>query len=169
MPGNVACIGCGGHVPDIDGPMHRYMLASPGCWVAYTDSLVGRFGGPIPAAFGSLTVDAYAVQHPGTPNPQATQSVWVHLIALHLVLEGGWPSSQLVRLRRLGADASHGWPWLEPPPSLGAVTAIDLATAMAETGGAVAQRWVGGAWAAWRPHADAVRATATDLVQRLNT
>ena len=36
------------------------------------------------------------------PGPQSTQSVWVHLIALQLVLEGGWATSQLIRIRKAG-------------------------------------------------------------------
>ena len=44
--------------PVIDGPIHRYMTASPGCWRAYTELLGGGLP-PSPAA--GLTVDAYAV------------------------------------------------------------------------------------------------------------
>ena len=42
---SVTCIGCGGLVPDIDGPSHRYMLASPGCWAAYTGLLGSSLAG----------------------------------------------------------------------------------------------------------------------------
>jgi hypothetical protein len=38
-----------------------------------------------------LTVDTYAVQHPGRPTPQTIQSVTVHLISLSCVLERGSP------------------------------------------------------------------------------
>jgi hypothetical protein len=164
--GSVACIGCGGLVPDIDGPSHRYMLASPGCWAAYT-GMLGVVSGPVPAPYGSLTVDAYAVQHPGVPNPQATQSVWVHLIALHLVLEAGWPASRLVRVRQLAADASAGWPWLAPPGSMGPVTAIDVESATPGAIGEMVRAWVEGAWAAWDAHHPAVREQARVLIARL--
>lgn len=164
--GSVACVGCGGLVPDIDGPSHRYMLASPGCWAAYT-GMLGGLSGPVPAPHGSLTVDAYAVQHPGVPNPQATQSVWVHLIALHLVLEAGWPPARLVRIRQFAADASGGWPWLAPPASTGPITAIDVASASPAMIGEAVRTWVEGAWAAWEAHHIAVREQAAGLVARL--
>ena len=34
-----------------------------------------------------LTVDAYAIQHPGKPSAQSIQSVCVHLISLYASLE----------------------------------------------------------------------------------
>jgi hypothetical protein len=42
-----------------------------------------------PAPTNALLGDAYAAQHPGTPSPQAIQSVAVHLLALYAVLEKG--------------------------------------------------------------------------------
>jgi hypothetical protein len=143
------------------------MLASPGCWAAYAEMLSGGTGDPWPVPHGALTVDAYAVQHPGVPNPQATQSVWVHLITLHLALEGGWPIEQLVRIRRFGADSSAGWPWLEPPASMGPVTAIDVVQAAPTEAGAVVRAWVEGASAAWAGYQTEVRSEAGRLVARL--
>ena len=167
MDRRVACIGCGGLVPDIEGPSHRYMLGSPGCWEAYTSLLGGALAGVVlPSPRGSLTVDAYAVQHPGVPNPQATQSVWVHLIALCLTLEGGWPPDQLVRVRRFGADSATGWAWLQPPTSMGPVTAIDVTAASPPDVADAVRAWVDGAWAAWTDHHATVRRTADILVAR---
>lgn len=167
MTDRVPCIGCGGLVPDIEGPSHRYMLASPGCWAAYTEMLSGGMGRPSPQPHGALTVDAYAVQHPGVSNPQATQSVWVHLITLHLALECTWPVEQLVRIRRLCADSSAGWPWLEPPVSMGPMTAIDVVEAAGDESGETVRAWIDGAWAAWASHHPEVRAEAGRLVARL--
>lgn len=161
------CIGCGGLVPDVDGPSHRYMLASPGCWAAYTQSLAGGRADPLPEPHGSLAVDAYAVQHPGVPGPQATQSVWVHLMTLHLVLERRWHPGQAVRLRRLGADTSAGLPWLEPPDSMGTWTVIDLVSTERELQLDLVRPWVEEAWAAWTEHHPAVTAQASLLVARL--
>lgn len=161
------CLGCGGLVPDIDGPSHRYILASPGCWAAYTEGLAAALvRAPVPDPFGTLTVDAYAVQHPGVPNSQATQSVWVHLITLHLVLEAGWPGSRAIGLRTAGADRSAGWPWLTPPASMGALTAIDVVLAEPGAVGATVRGWVEDAWQAWSDHHDRVRAEASRIVSR---
>ena len=162
----IECVGCHGVVPDVDGPTHRYMTAAPGCWKAYTELLGGALP-PSPAA--GLMVDAYAVTHPGIPGPQSTPSVWVHLVTLCFVLERRWPAAQAIRLRRAAADGFRGWPWLEPPASMGKVTAIDLARALEAGDGTRAveltRRWVDGAWAAWAPHHNAVRARV-DAISR---
>lgn len=144
------------------------MLASPGCWAAYGTTLAGRTSAPLPTPHGTLTVDAYAVQHPGAPGPQATQSVWVHLITLHLVLERGWPASQAVRLRTMAADSSDVRTWLEPPASMGPVTAVDVAGAQDDDLGEVVRAWIDGAWGAWMSHHPAVRSTAARLVTQLD-
>ena len=164
----VACVGCGGVVPRVDGPVHRYMTASPGCWRAYTELLAG---GLPPSPASGLTVDAYAVTHPGVPGPQSTPSVWTHLLTLCFVLERRWPVERAIHLRRTGADAFDRWPWLTPPDSMGAVTAIDIDAAIRARDGSAAvdltRRWVDGAWAAWGSHHAAVRGRADSLSRLL--
>ncbi len=54
------CPVCGGRFPDIDGPTHRYLLSSPGCWGAY---------GTV-RAHQAADYDAFAAQHPHSPWPQ---------------------------------------------------------------------------------------------------
>ncbi|MFL5679475.1 MAG: DUF5946 family protein [Chloroflexota bacterium] len=157
MTSVIACVGCGGLVPDIEGPTHRYIGASPGCWAMYTELNAGSLP---PSPMSGLAVDAYAIQHPGVPGPQSTASVWTHLVALELVLEEGWRAGQAIRLRAAAADAIDGWPWLEPPASMGAVTVVDVAgTPDAERLAAV-ERWVHAAWSGWRQHHAAVRERA---------
>lgn len=163
----VACVGCRGLVPDEDGPVHRYMTASPGCWRIYTELTAGNLPrGPM----SDLGVDAYAVSHPGVPGPQSTPSVWIHLVTLCFVLERGWPVTRAVRLRTVAADAFEGWPWLERPDRMGEVTAVDVSAAVAH--GAVDRArdltaaWVEGSWSAWSTHHAAVRARA-DALSRL--
>jgi hypothetical protein len=167
--GTILCVGCHGVVPDIDGPIHRYMTAAAGCWRAYTELLGG--GGLPPGPAVGLTVDAYAVTHPGVAGPQATPSVWIHLVTLCFVLERRWPVDHANHLRRAAADAFRGWPWLSPPDSMGDVTAIDVASALVAGDGASAvaltRRWVDGAWAAWAAHHPAVRARADFLARQL--
>lgn len=164
----VACVGCHGLVPDIDGPVHRYMTASPGCWMTYTELMAGS----LPASpLGPLVVDAYAVTHPGVPGPQSTPSVWIHLTTLCFILERGWPVAHGPRLRALAADAYDGWPWLPRPDAMGEVTAVDVSAAVRrddlETAGALTRSWVHGAWAAWAMHHDAIRARADALAARI--
>ena len=166
--GQVHCYGCGALVPDVTWPSHRYVGASPGCWAIYAEVAGGGLLPPLPPPYGALVVDAYMAQHPGVPGPQSTQSVWVHLIALQLVLEGGWPTSQLIRIRKAVGDAFPDLPWLEPPPSLGAVTFPDLDEASEGPLDDLATRWIDGVWEAWAVHHGAVRAKAAELAGRLD-
>jgi Family of unknown function (DUF5946) len=165
----VACIGCGGQVPDEDGPIHRYMTSSPGCWRTYTE--LAAAGWP-PSPRAPLAVDAYAATHPGVAGRQSTPSVWIHLVALCLLLERAWPVERGVAIRRVAADAFEGWPWLEPPPDMGATTVVDVARAI-EASGRGSERavasvdgWVGSAWGAWSIYHAAIRRRADDLVAR---
>lgn len=164
----VSCVGCHGRVPDIEGPVHRYMTASPGCWQAYT-GLLG--GGLPPSPMAGLIVDAYAATHPGVPGPQSTPSVWIHLVTLCFVLERRWPPEQAVRLRRLAADGFDRWRWLVPPDSMGDVSAVDLESALRAGDGPRAidltRRWVEGAWSAWSGHHAALRSRADSLARTL--
>ena len=167
VAGPVACVGCRGFVPDEDGPIHRYMTASPGCWRIYTE--LGAESMPGTARSG-LTVDAYAVTHPGVPGPQSTPSVWIHLMTLCLVLERDWPVDQAVRLRRVAADAFDRWPWLDRPDSMGEITVVDIDRAI-EAGDRlraadVVEAWIDAAWGAWSAHHPAVRARTDELVAR---
>lgn len=165
----VACVGCHGLVPDTEGPIHRYMTASPGCWRAYTELMAGN----MPASpMAGMAVDAYAVTHPGVPGPQSTPSVWIHLATLCFVLERSWPVDRAVRLRTVAADAFDGWPWLEPPDDMGIVTAVDLAADVThgsdpDAATDIVRTWVEGAWWAWAENHPTVRARVDDLTRLL--
>ena len=87
----VACRGCGGLFEPLEGATHPYMLSSPGCWAAYGDVLARECADPaLFVACHRLTVDAYAVQHPGSPTDRrAVQSVWLHFAALDAMFSYG--------------------------------------------------------------------------------
>ena len=106
----VRCFGCGGLVPQMDGPTHRYMLSSPGCWHVYGQVLVRDYTDPALRDVHRLTVDSYAVQHPGQPTPQAIQSVCVHLMSLCLIVERGLATSYATRV--MGAATKAEGPLL---------------------------------------------------------
>jgi hypothetical protein len=158
-PGERArCPGCGGTFPVMDGPTHRYMESSPGCWAAYGVVLAREYSDPACFEVHRLTVDAYAVQHPGRPLPQSIRSVGLHLVRLCLQLERGLPAEKANEAMVAAARAKHVFTWLEPPSSLGALTVADvvgLPTA-AEHRQAV-RAWAAAAWRAWSAHHGAVR------------
>lgn len=117
------CQGCGTFYPPYDGPTHRYIGASAGCWALFTWSVTtGDFGATellsrsripetpveIPGCndslLDSLLGDAYGVQHHGDESPQAIQSVAVHLLNLYGIIAGrttrpGWPIGRALRTR----------------------------------------------------------------------
>jgi hypothetical protein len=108
------CPGCGGHFKISEGDSHRYIGATPGCWAVFHAVLEREYSDPAYAVYHNRTVDAYAVQHPGTPSPQSTQSVGVHLLGLYLAIELGLDSLFITKLmgRALDEIAFH---WLTPP------------------------------------------------------
>ena len=128
------CPGCGALFPPFEGPTHRYIGASAGCWALLnwvvtsggpdTTGLVGlswvsENPTPEPAnrtapALDALFGDAYGVQHHGEDSPQAIQSVAVHLLNLHGIISGKttrprWPMGRALRTR----GVFHK---LDPPP-----------------------------------------------------
>jgi hypothetical protein len=114
------CPGCGAVLPPMDGPIHRYIGASPACWAIYSGLLNGGEPPMAPTPFGALLVDAYAAQHPGTPSAQAIQSVAVHLLTLYGVLERGVPLADALWLRQRALRGSlearrQRFSWLTPP------------------------------------------------------
>jgi hypothetical protein len=103
-----------------------------------------------------LLLDAYCVQHHGTPSPQATNSVAVHALALHGVLvAGAAPNDALwIRRRALRVNVGRGkherFHWLTPPEQTGMLTIADIVNA--ETLSARSeqlQAYVQSVWRAW--------------------
>jgi hypothetical protein len=157
--GTEPCIGCGAIVPRTDGPTHRYLGASPGCWAVYGEVLAREYQEPTYAVVHQMTVDAYAVQHPGTSSPQTIQSVAVHLASLCLMFEKDYAPGETTQVMQQ-AKRRHGddFLWLDPPDSLGATTVAEVAEARdaAEHGQRV-RNWARCAWDAWARHHKIVR------------
>ncbi len=154
------CVGCGAVVPDVPGPTHRYLGASPGCWWAYGEVLESEYAQYSRfAPVHRLTVDAYAAQHPGTPSPQAIGSVGVHLVRLHLQLERGLPHDRAnAAMLDVSSRLKEDFVWLDPPASLGEVTVLDVLGAQDpdEHMGRV-RGWAASVWEAWASHHETVR------------
>jgi hypothetical protein len=139
--------------------VHRYLESSPACWAAYGLVLEREYSDPAWLAVHRLTVDAYAVQHPGRRSPQTIRSAAVHLIRLCLLLEHGRSSAEAVAAMQAAAARKHAYHWLEPPPDRGARTIADVqgAATPAEHAARVTA-WARDAWQAWQPHHAQIRA-----------
>ena len=160
----LACPGCGALVPDVTGPTHAYIGASPGCWAVWGDVQARSFASAAIAAVQPLAVDVYAVQHPGLAERRAIQSVWVHLVSLFLILEGGWSPADGIRAKQLLLAGPRSFARLEPPASRYSMTVLDLA-AVTEPGAVpdLVRQWAHVTWEVWRPHHAAIRARAAVL------
>ena len=145
------CIGCGGEFVAVEGPVHRYMTSSPACWAAYGRILAAEYSDPVLMEVHRLSVDAFAVQHPGQGSRQAIQSVGLHLARLFFQLE-----------RRASPEESHAFmlraaarkaelPKLPAPASF-EITVADVAPLAGTPGHAAAVRkWAESAWRAFGP------------------
>ena len=155
----VACPGCGAAFEERDGPTHRYMESSPGCWAAYGEILAREYSDPAYGALHRVTVDAYAVQHPGTPSPQSIQSGALHLMSLCLVLEKEAGPDQATAFLESAAKDKGRYEWLTPPESRGGITVKDvLRASSAAEHVKLVREWGESAWASWSVHHSTVRA-----------
>ena len=139
------------------------MLSSPGCWATYGEVLAREYQDPAYMRFHRLTVDAYAVQHPGVDVSQARNSVGIHLSRLWLLFERGWPISRANdAMLTITAKKMH-YPWLTPPVQRGALTVrhVLAAGSPAEHEAAV-DEWAQSVWRAWEAHHATVRAWVAD-------
>jgi hypothetical protein len=154
------CLGCGVELPSCEGPVHRYMESSAACWARYGELLAREYQSSEYMPAHRLTVDAYAVQHPGRPSPQSIQSVNVHLISLHAVLQLGFDHRRATSLIRHSVE-SGGFIWLEPPVKHADLTVLHpLATTSPHEHVMAVREWALAVWRSWADHHVQVRAWA---------
>ena len=152
------CMWCKGTFPAIEGPTHRYMESTPGCWAAYGRVLAREYSDQEFFEVHRLTVDSYAVQHPGQPSRQSIQSVGVHLVRLCLFLEHELAPEHANSAMLVVAKHKSKYSWLEPPASLGGMTVADVELAAdAEQHKALVKAWAAQMWRVWMPHHAIVR------------
>lgn len=148
------CPGCGAEFPPFNGATHPYMRSSSGCWAAFGAVLAREYADPTLFAVHRLSVDAYAVQHPGDPSSRpAVQSVGLHLARLTLQLERGLSAERANAVMLQLTEYKARFHWLEPPASLGAVTVAQVAPLADPAQHAEGVRaWSRSALDAWQAH-----------------
>ena len=158
------CFGCGAAVPVVDGPVHAYMLAAPGCWALYGSVLEWRYatGAARNAELSQWLVDAYAAQHATNIERRNRQSVALHLISLCAAFEHAMPAED--RRRLIGHLAHREYPALHPPVTSFAITIRDVAGAADRDRPDVVQQWARTTWDAWATHHQPVRAWLADAI-----
>ncbi|MCF6326210.1 MAG: DUF5946 family protein [Devosiaceae bacterium] len=154
----LACFACGGTFADTEGPVHAYMASSPGCWAAFGQVLAREYSDTTYFDVHRLSVDAYAVQHPGIPSKQTIGSVGVHLVRLCLFHEYSLSPERANDVMIKVSKNKGNFVWLEPPSALGEITVADVAMASSvEQHKTLVRAWAKGAWEAWSPHHSQVR------------
>ena len=138
-------------MPDVDGPVHKYVPAAPGCWQIFGAVQADesqRFGYP-PAH--RLVVDAYMAQHPGDGHDRRDrQSVFGHLCGLYARLELGLPAACATEILRRVVTAHMDFPVLTRDGGPGGLTIVHVVNApdlaAYETR---ALEWAQVVWQAW--------------------
>lgn len=106
------CFSCGGEFPETEGPVHPYMKSSPGCWATFGEVLAREYSDPAYFSVHRLTVDSYAVQHPGSKDRKSIQSVAFHLIRLCMFLEHNLVAEKANDLLLEVGKYKHTFTWL---------------------------------------------------------
>ncbi len=152
-----ACLGCGSRLPPSDGPIHAYMTSSPACWAAFNTVIAREFASPDLMPIHRLTVDAWAVQHPGDGSRRAIQSVGLHLARLWVQLDRGLAGEAANAAMLAFAARKADLPEL-PSRSHYAVTVADVVESEAPAAHrAAVQRWAEAVWADWSDQHDFIR------------
>jgi Family of unknown function (DUF5946) len=149
---------CKATLPVISGPTHDYMESTPSCWATFGRVLAREYVDQQYFAVHRLTVDSYAVQHPGKPSRQSIQSVGVHLVRLCLFLEHELSPDKANAAMLNAAKHKSNYFWLDPPDSLDELTVADIEAATTpEQHKALVRQWAEQMWRVWSPYHDVVR------------
>ena len=152
-----SCPGCGAVFDAREGPTHRYMVSSPACWHHYGELLAAEYSDGTLMPTHRLSVDTYAVQHPGDGSRQAIQSVGLHLARLALQLEAPMPPKETNDVMLRFGPRKSTLRLLQRPGAftmtIADVTPFINTNRHAET----VRQWAASAWNDWRDHHDYIR------------
>ena len=147
----ISCPWCGALVPDVSGPVHKYVPSAAGCWQTFgevqADELL-RFGYPPAHRF---VVDAYMAQHPGDGSDRrGRQSVFVHLAGLYALLELKIEPDRATDVLRRVLNARTDFPVLWRQHGPGELTVLHLVDANdLDDYQQRARAWASAVWATW--------------------
>ena len=152
------CCGCGAMLTTIDGPTHDYMKSSPACFALFGEVLAAEYSDPELLETHRLTVDTYAIQHPGeNASRREIQSVGLHLARLTIQLQNPLaPKETNDVMLRLG-PFKHTLIRLEPPTKF-SMTVADVRPFLG-TGQhtAIVKEWALATWNDWQLHHEYIR------------
>jgi hypothetical protein len=164
----VKCPECGSETQDVEGPIHEYMISSPGCWKTFGDVLNKEYSDPAYMKVHRLTVDTFACQHVGDDDRRAKQSVIVHLLALHLAIDlklgfSEIPSVMEAVIKELKGNFSK----LSRPDFANVMKVTDVVTARSASEHCrLVTEWANQVWSAWRNEHDRIREMGKRFFER---
>jgi len=166
---DIICPGCGLATAPFDGPVHHYMTSSPYCWNLFGKILAREYQDPSYMVHHRLSVDAFALQHPGTKNPQAAQSVNIHLLSLHLIFSKEMAIPKVMTFMQAYSNVRKGdagcFGWLTPPKIRGNLRVNDILTAeSSKAHGMIVRNWAQEVYEAWQAHHAVAEQNFLDLV-----
>lgn len=147
------CPGCGAQLAPCDGPVHPYMTSSPACHAQFSRILAAEYSSAALQATHRLSVDTFAVQHPGTnQSRRQIQSVGLHLARLCLQLDTARPPKQTNDIM-LGLSRHKHTLIPLPSPARFTRTAADVAPhAGSPQHPEQVRLWAQAAWQDWAAH-----------------
>lgn len=159
------CKGCGVTLNTKTGPTHPYLISSPACWELYSKVLAREYTNRDYMPMHRYTVDAYAVQHPGEHNSEATKSIIGHLSSLYMMIEQGHTTDYATRnMSLLISRQSQHFRELSRPDNLGLLNIQDVWLAEdADEHESIVTEWAISSWQAWRQHHTYIASLVSEL------
>lgn len=153
LPKTSRCPGCGATLDVMEGPVHAYMTASPACFDLFNKVLAIEYSAPQFAAAHRMTVDTYAVQHPGTEkNRRQIQSVGLHLARLHVQLTTPLPPQKTNEVMLGFSRHKASLIFLEPPSRFSMCIADVAPFAGSPDHSTKIRDWAAATWSDWADH-----------------
>jgi hypothetical protein len=156
------CAGCGLIAWSSGDP--RYATAerfgaSNSCWATFASVLEREYSSStLFTDIHTLTIDAYAAQHP-IAIPDAALAA--HLVRLHCVFELSWDTGRAAARARHFARRGRDFERLEPPAKPAELTVAHVFAATSELDHVRrAWEWAEAIWRSWAPHHAEVAAWA---------
>ena len=156
MSAATACPGCGASLPASEGPTHAYLNASPACWGLFGEVLAREFSDRERFTVHQLTVDTYAAQHSGGPDPRAQRSLALHLMTLCMFVERGADPRAGPALHKHMVGRRIQAPLEPPAPNDGLTVAYAHQATTADEHIERIWTWARDVWHAWAPHHDTI-------------
>jgi hypothetical protein len=133
------------------------MTSSPACWAAFNTVIAREFADPGLMPIHRLTVDAWAVQHPGDGSRRAIQSVGLHLARLWVQLDRGLSGEAANDAMLTFARRKAELPELPSRPGYAMTVADVLHAGQPDAHAAAVRRWAEAVWADWADQHDFIR------------